>query len=114
MSTQVTTRHQRREKLTVARIFKKVESVTGFILSCTNSLEKVFNSKYFMLIMTGVNMYLINLYLLLLHNLRITENYELIREAPIAVYKEEEEGYSDDKISNTEVAIINMTTPTSV
>ena len=56
-----------------------------------------------MLLMTGRNMYLINLYLLLLHNLRITENYKLIhfREGPIAVYKEEEEGYSDDKISNT-------------
>ena len=50
-------------------------------------------------------MYLTNLYSLLLHNLRITENYELIhfREGPIAVYKEEEEGYSDDKISNSEV-----------
>ena len=48
-------------------------------------------------------MYLINLYLLLLHDLRITENYELIHfsESLIAVYKEEEEGYSDDKISNT-------------
>ena len=53
--------------------------------------------------MTGLNMYLINLYLLLLHNLRITENDKLIhfREGPTAVYKEEEEGYSDDKISNT-------------
>ena len=61
------------------------------------------NSNYFMLIMTGLNMYLINLYLLLLHNLRITENYKLIHfgEGPIAVYQEEEEGYSDAKISNT-------------
>ena len=66
-------------------------------------LHKVFNSNYFMLIMTGLNMYLINLYLLLLHNLRITENYKLIHfgEGPIAVYQEEEEGYSDAKISNT-------------
>ena len=48
-------------------------------------------------------MYLINLYLLLLHNWRITENYKLIHfgEGPIAVYQGEEEGCSDAKISNT-------------
>ena len=51
-----------------------------------------------MRIMTGMNMYIINLYLLALHNLRISENYELsyFREGRTAVYTEEEEGCSDD------------------